>query len=58
MAAKSIVDMALGNIDAQIADLQRAKELILAASSGESGEAPKAKRGRKKKAGLPAEPSL
>ena len=55
--AKSVVDYAIDHIDAQIADLQRAKQ-ILAMAANQSGaqavEAPK-KRGRKRKAGLPAQ---
>jgi hypothetical protein len=56
--AKSVVDIALENIDAQIRDLNRAKEIILAANVDAvvaGTDAPK-KRGRKRKAaGLPVQ---
>lgn len=55
--AKSVVEQTVANIDAQIADLQRARTLVLAAAADAAepvGEKPK-KRGRKKRnAGLPA----
>ena len=51
--AKSVVDVAIERLNAQIADLQRAKDLILAAADDAlPTEAPK-KRWRKPK-GLPA----
>lgn len=49
--AKSVVDIAIANIDAQIADLNRAKELILGASDS-AAPAPKTRKPRKPK-GLP-----
>lgn len=59
--AKSVVEQTVANIDAQIADLQRARTLVLAAAADAAepvGEKPK-KRGRgkaKSKPGLPAAP--
>ena len=48
--AKSVVDVAIANIDAQIADLNRAKEIIMgAASSAEPAAAPKTRKPRKPK---------
>ncbi len=53
--AASIIDTALEHIDAQIADLIRAKEIIhlAAQTNGSSDDAPKVRKPRKKK-GLPA----
>ena len=50
--AKSVIEVALANIDAKIAALQHAKELIVAASTSEPA-AEKPKRGRKPRKGLP-----
>jgi hypothetical protein len=55
MAKNSIVDAALANIDAQIADLQRARQIIVDAQPGAETQADKPKRGRKpRQRGLPA----
>ena len=52
--AKSVVDMALSSIDLQIAELQRAREIIVAASASvPSTDAPKVRKPRKRKGGLP-----
>ena len=53
MAAKSVIEVALANIDAQIADLNRAKDIIRQSATEPAAE-PK-KRGRKprSKPGLP-----
>jgi hypothetical protein len=65
--AKSVVDYAMEHLDSQIADLQRAKEILgmaagaAAASLSGGSEPPKVRkpRGPNKKRGLPAEePSL
>ncbi len=58
--AKSVVDMALDNIEAQIRELVRAKEIIIDASNLGPVEAEKPKRGRKPKAkpGLPAQEGI
>ena len=56
--AKSVVDVAIANIDAQIADLNRAKELILgAASTAEPAAATKPRKPRKPR-GLPADTGI
>ncbi len=53
--AQSIIEAALANIDSQIADLQRARDIIVASHVSADTDAPKAKRGRKKKQpGLPS----
>ena len=55
--AKSVIEMALANIDEAMAALAHAKELIIAASTSEPA-AEKPKRGRPKRKGLPtAEPT-
>lgn len=58
MAKQSVREAALAEIDSKIADLNRAKDIIIATTSGEDApaEAPK-KRGRKPKRGLPAQPA-
>jgi hypothetical protein len=56
VAKQSGVDAALANIDKQIEDLQRARDIIALAAGPINPEVPadKPKRGRKRKAGLPA----
>lgn len=59
--SKSVVDIAIEHIDAQIADLNRAKEILtMAAGNVNAIEPAPKKRGRKRKAGMPSaeEPSL
>lgn len=55
--AKSVIEMALANIDAQIADLQRAKDIILQSAGDATEDAPKVRKARKprSKPGLPAD---
>lgn len=56
MATKSVIEMALENIDAQMADLQRAKQIIID-SAEVPDAAPKVRKPRgknKSKPGLPA----
>ena len=54
--AQSVINAALAAIDAQIADLERAKAIIVA-SAGPSEAAPKQRKPRKKK-GLPADSGI
>lgn len=60
MAKPSVMDEAIAHLDRQMADLQRAKDLILAVAvqTGAQFNEPAAprKRGRKRKAGLPTVP--
>ena len=52
--AKSVIEQALASIDQQIAELQRSREIIVAASSAApSDDAPKVRKPRKRKGGLP-----
>ena len=58
--AKNAVDTALAHIDAQIADLERARGLIVQASNVvDEPDAPKKPRKPRKKRGMPeADPTL
>lgn len=57
--AKSVVDIAIEHLDAQIAELQRAKDILLltakSVNAGAVAATVRKPRGRPKKAGLPAQ---
>ncbi len=55
--AKSVVDIALERIDAQIADFQRARDIIAGAAVAPSEDAPKVRKPRKRK-GMPADQGI
>ena len=53
--AKSQIEIALEQIDKDIETLQYHRRYLLSIPGTKKAEAPKAKRGRKKKAGMPPE---
>ncbi len=57
MAAKSVIDIACAHIDAQIADLNRAKDIIRATASAAPAAEPTERKTRKprKPRGLPVQ---